>query len=71
MSEPPHGETPPILARLRSIRDEISREISGLGHEELMTWLRDRPYADPLLKRLALRARERAPQYRAGTDGDN
>lgn len=41
---------------MRQIRDEFSAEIADMNYDELIQWLRDRPYSDPFLARLAEKA---------------
>jgi N-acetylglucosamine kinase-like BadF-type ATPase len=38
---------------MREIRDQISREIEHMDHDQLQAWLRSREYTDPTLKRFA------------------
>jgi hypothetical protein len=45
---------------MRQARDKLSAEIAGMTYDELVTWLRDRRYADPLLQRLAEKAAQQA-----------
>jgi len=44
----------------REARDRISAEIDGMGHEQLVSWLRSHRYSDPLLSRLAAKAGQQA-----------
>jgi len=46
------------VATTRRIRDRISYEIAGKTHDELVHWLHDHDYSDPVLQRLAIRSRE-------------
>ena len=46
------------VATMRGIRDRISSEIAGKTHDELVHWLHDHDYSDPVLRRLAIRNRE-------------
>jgi hypothetical protein len=50
---------------MRQIRDELSREIEGLSHEELNRWLRSHSYTHPFLRRLAQRVAQQ--EESAGT----
>ena len=43
---------------MRDIRDRISSEIAGKTHNDLVLWLHDHDYSDPVLQRLASRSRE-------------
>ena len=45
------------VATTRRIRDRISSEIAGKTHDELVDWLHDHHYTDPVLQRLAIRTR--------------
>jgi hypothetical protein len=45
------------VATMRRIRDRISSEIAGKTHDELVHWLHDHDYSDPVLQRLAIRRR--------------
>ena len=42
---------------VREIRDRISSEIAGKTYDELVHWLHDHRYTDPVLRRLANRSR--------------
>ena len=44
------------VKNMRQIRDRLSAEIVDMSYDELVKWLRDRRYADPLLQRLAEKA---------------
>ncbi len=41
---------------MRQIRDQLSKEIAGMNHEELVRWLRSQRYSDPFLQRMAGKA---------------
>ena len=43
---------------MREAREQISREISGLDHDQLVQWLASLEYSDPALARLARKFRE-------------
>jgi len=45
---------------MRQARDKFSAEIAGMNHDDLIKWLRDYRYADPLLQRLAEKAAQQA-----------
>ena len=45
------------VATMRGIRDRINSEIAGKTHDELVHWLHDHDYSDPVLQRLAIRSR--------------
>ncbi|MCY3819037.1 MAG: hypothetical protein OXH52_06690 [Gammaproteobacteria bacterium] len=43
---------------MREAREQISREISGLDHDQLVHWFASQEYTDPALARLARKFRE-------------
>ncbi len=45
---------------MRQARDSFSAEIADMSHDELVKWLRNHRYADPLLQRLAEKAAQQA-----------
>lgn len=45
---------------MRQARDKLSAEIEGMTYEELVRWLRDHRYTDPVLQRLADKAAQQA-----------
>jgi len=45
---------------MRQARDRLSAEIKDMSYAELVTWLRTRQYADPLLRQLAEKAAQQA-----------
>ena len=49
------------VATMRGIRDRISSEIAGKTHDELVHWLHNYDYSDPVLQRLASRSRPSEP----------
>ena len=49
------------VATMRGIRDRISSEIAGKTYDELVQWLHDHHYTDPVLQRLAIRSRRSEP----------
>ena len=49
------------VATMRRTRDRISSEIAGKTHDELVHWLHDHHYTDPVLQRLAIRSRPSEP----------
>ena len=61
MTNDKRGKTFDCVKAVREIRDRISSEIAGKTHEELVHWLRDHHYADPVLQRLAIRSRSNEP----------
>jgi hypothetical protein len=58
MSDPcyPCSKTFDCVQNMRQSRDRLSAEIVDMSYDELVKWLRDRRYADPLLQRLADKA---------------
>jgi hypothetical protein len=42
---------------MRQIRDRLSEELAGMSYDEIETWLRSHRYSDPLLQRLADKAK--------------
>lgn len=56
----PSAKTFDCVQNMRETRDRLSAEIESMRYEELVTWLRDHRYADPVLQRLAEEAAERA-----------
>jgi hypothetical protein len=52
------------VAMMRSIRDKVSRDISGMTLEEEQAWLASRKIEDPFLSRL----RDRAIQQNAAAN---
>lgn len=48
------------VASMRKIRDQISAEIGGMSDDELARWLKARQYSDPVVRRLADRAKRSA-----------
>ena len=59
MSDRP-SKTFDCVQNMREVRDRVSAEIEDMGHDELVKWLRDHRYADPLLQRLAEKAAQQA-----------
>jgi hypothetical protein len=59
MSEPA-SKTFDCVQSMRQARDRLSAEIADLSHDELVKWLRDHRYTDPLLQRLAAKAAQQA-----------
>jgi hypothetical protein len=59
MSEPA-SKTFDCVQNMRQSRDRLSAEIVEMSYDELVKWLRDRRYADPLLQRLAEKATQQA-----------
>ena len=45
---------------MRQIRDRLSEEIANMNHDDLLKWLRMHRYEDPVLRRLAEKAAQRA-----------
>ena len=45
------------VASMREIRDELSAEIAGMSGAELRRWFNSRQYSDPVVRRLADRAK--------------
>lgn len=50
------------VASMREIRDGISAELAGMSGEELRRWFNSREYSDPVVRRLAGRAKRPAPR---------
>ena len=48
------------VASVRKIRDKLSAEIADMSGEELRLWFQSREYSDPILRRLATRAKRPA-----------
>ena len=48
------------VASMREIRDGISAELAGMSAAELRHWFNSREYSDPILRRLASRAKRPA-----------
>jgi hypothetical protein len=48
------------VASMHEARDKLSAEIEGMSCDELIRWLRNRRYTDPVLQRLAERAAQSA-----------
>jgi hypothetical protein len=59
MSEP-RPKTFDCVQNMRETRDRFSAEIADMSHDELVKWLRDHRYSDPLLQRLAEKAAQQA-----------
>jgi hypothetical protein len=59
MSEPA-SKTFDCVQNMRQSRDRLNAEIVEMSYDELVKWLRDRRYADPLLQRLAEKATQQA-----------
>ena len=59
MSEP-SSKTFDCVQSMRQARDGFSAEIADMSHDELVKWLRNHRYADPLLQRLAEKAAQQA-----------
>jgi len=59
MSEP-YSKTFDCVQAMRQTRDRLSAEIADMRYGELVKWLRDHQYADPLLQRLADMAAQQA-----------
>ena len=57
------------VATMRGLRDRISSEIAGKTHYELVHWLHDHDYSDPVLQRLAIRSRPSEPLDAAMIEG--
>ena len=49
------------VATMREIRDRISSEIADKTYDDLVHWLHDHHYTDPVLQRLAIWSREGEP----------
>ena len=45
------------VASMREVRDRLSAEIAGMSGAELLRWFNSREYSDPILRRLASRAK--------------
>ena len=45
------------VASMREIRDGLSAEIAGISGAELRRWFNSREYSDPVVRRLASRAK--------------
>jgi hypothetical protein len=45
---------------MRQARDKLSAEIKDMNYDELVKWIREHRYADPLLQRLAEKAARQA-----------
>ena len=45
---------------MRQAREKLSAEIAGMTYQELVQWLRDHRYTDPVLQRLAEKAVQQA-----------
>jgi len=56
----PSSKTFNCVQSMRQIRDRLSAEIAGMSHDELVRWLRDHQYSDPILERLAEKAAQHA-----------
>jgi hypothetical protein len=56
----PSSKTFDCVQVMRQARDRLSAEIKDMSYAELVTWLRTRQYADPLLRRLAEKAAQQA-----------
>lgn len=48
------------VRHMRETRDGISAQTVGMTYDELIKWLRDHRYTDPVLQRLADRAARQA-----------
>ena len=48
---------------MREVRDRISSEIAGKTHDEIVHWLENHNYTDPVLQRLAIRGRRTEPLH--------
>lgn len=48
------------LQSMRQVRDRLSAEISDMSYDELVQWLRDHRYEDPVLQQLAERGAQQA-----------
>ncbi len=59
MSEP-RSKTFDCVQSMREARDRFSAQIADMSHDELLRWLRDHRYADPLLQCLAEKAAQQA-----------
>ena len=59
MSEP-SSKIFDCVQSMRQARDSFSAEIADMSHDELVKWLRNHRYADPLLQRLAEKAAQQA-----------
>ncbi len=56
----PSSKTFDCVESMRQSRDRLSAEIKDMSYAELVTWLRTRQYADPLLRQLAEKAAQQA-----------
>lgn len=45
---------------MRQARDQLSADIRGMNYDEILKWLRDHRYTDPLLEGLANKAAQQA-----------
>lgn len=59
MSEP-SSKTFDCVQNMRQARDKLSEEIVDMSYDDLVKWLRDHAYADPLLQRLSEKAAQHA-----------
>lgn len=59
MSEP-RSKTFDCVQNMRQARDKLSAQIADMSHDEIVKWLRDHRYVDPLLQRLAEKAAQQA-----------
>jgi len=48
---------------MRDARDKLSADIEGMSYDELLRWVREHRYTDPVLQHLAEKA---AQQRRSG-----
>lgn len=69
MTNDKKGKTFDCVETMREIRDRISSEIAGKTHKELVHWLHDHSYTDPVLQQLAIRSRSGNPLAAAMIEG--
>jgi len=43
---------------MRQVRDRVNAEISDMGYDDLVRWLKSYRYKDPVLQRLAQKANQ-------------
>lgn len=48
---------------MRQARDTLNSDIESMTFDDLVNWLRDHPYSDPLLQRLADKAAQHAEAH--------
>ena len=56
----PSSKSFDCVQSMRQIRDRLSAEIADMSYDQLVQWLREQHYTDPLLRQLAERAAQQA-----------